>query len=328
MSTSPRFRISAISLCCAILVLSFSVGAQEKKDGQAPKQGQGKKGQPANQGPRIQPTYENVKYDAFDQTVLDLWIAKSDKPTPLVVNIHGGGFSAGSKSNLNAILLDLCLKSGISFASVEYRLTKVAKYPVQMHDPARAVQFLRYNAKKWNLDPTRFAATGGSAGAGISLWLDFHEDLADPKNEDPVLRESTRVKCAAVQQAQCTYDPRLIKQIVPGGAYKISAMKMLFDVPMNFNWDTDTIDAALDAKIKDCGPITHLTKDDAPVWVCHNEADNVEGNIHNANFGKYLKEQMDKVGVECVRHMNTDYPGGFREMSADMFQWIKTHLEK
>jgi hypothetical protein len=328
MNTSPRFLLSAIGFLCAILLVAFAASAQEKKDTKGPDPAQAKKGPPGNRGPRIPPTYENLKYGPYDDTVLDLWLAKSDKPTPVLVNIHGGGFRAGSKSNMNAVVLDLCLKAGISVASVEYRLSKVAQYPAEMHDPARAVQFLRYNAKKWNLDPTRFAATGGSAGAGISLWLAFHDDLADPKNEDPVLRESTRVKCAAVQAAQCTYDPRLIKQIIPGNAYDVSAIKFLFGLPATFNWDTDKIDADLDARLKDCGPISHLTKDDAPVWVCHNAVDNKDGNIHNANFGKYLKEQMDKVGIECVRHMDTDYSGGFREMSTDMFQWIKTHLDR
>jgi acetyl esterase/lipase len=59
-----------------------------------------------------------------------------------------------------------------------------------MHDGARAVQYLRSRAKEWNLDPARVAATGGSAGAGISLWLAFHADLADPKSKDPVARQS------------------------------------------------------------------------------------------------------------------------------------------
>jgi len=46
-----------------------------------------------------------------------------------------------------------------------------------MHDCARAIQFLRSKAARWNIDPKRIAATGGSAGAGISLWLGFHDDL-------------------------------------------------------------------------------------------------------------------------------------------------------
>ncbi len=51
-----------------------------------------------------------------------------------------------------------------------------------------------FKADDWNVDKTRVAAYGGSAGAGTSLWLAFHDDLADPKSADPVLRESSRLR--------------------------------------------------------------------------------------------------------------------------------------
>ena len=46
---------------------------------------------------------------------------------------------------------------------------------------------------------------------GTSLWIGFHDDLADPGSDDPVLRQSTRLTCMAVMGAQSTYDPRVIK---------------------------------------------------------------------------------------------------------------------
>ena len=84
---------------------------------------------------------------------------------------------------------------GISVVSVEYRFTDEATAdgvvpPVQgpLGDAARAIQFIRSKAKEWNLDKTRIGATGGSAGAASSLWLAFHDDLADPRSDDPVAR--------------------------------------------------------------------------------------------------------------------------------------------
>jgi len=71
--------------------------------------------------------------------------------------------------------------SGISVVAITYRLSDTALAPAQFHDSARAVQFIRSRAKDWNLDPKPIAATGGSAGAGLSLWLGFHDDLADPQ---------------------------------------------------------------------------------------------------------------------------------------------------
>ena len=83
-----------------------------------------------------------------------------------------------------------------------------------MHDGARAVQYLRWRAKEWNLGPKAFGTTCGSAGAGISLWIGFHDDMADPRSDDPVKRQSTRLSAVGVMAAQTTYDPRVIAKII------------------------------------------------------------------------------------------------------------------
>src|SRR5256885_14717759 len=91
-------------------------------------------------------------------------------------------------------------------------------------DCARAIQVARSKAKEWNLDPRRIAASGGSAGAGTSLWIGFHDDMADPKNSDPVLRESTRLSCMVVFGAQSSYDPRVIKKLGGGRGHEDEAL--------------------------------------------------------------------------------------------------------
>ncbi|MBI2948869.1 MAG: alpha/beta hydrolase, partial [Verrucomicrobia bacterium] len=116
------------------------------------------------------PDLANVHYGSHERNVLDLWKAKSDRPAPLVVFIHGGGFRGGSKEALSPALLDGCLKSGISVMAINYRLSPEVSFPAHYLDCARAIQFARSKAKEWNIDPKRTAATGGSAGAGTSLW--------------------------------------------------------------------------------------------------------------------------------------------------------------
>ncbi|MGH9657630.1 MAG: alpha/beta hydrolase, partial [Bryobacteraceae bacterium] len=123
------------------------------------------------------PDVAATSYGPHERNVLDLWKADSPRPSPLVVFIHGGGFRAGSKENLAAPFLNLCLEAGISVAAINYRYSSQAPYPGPMQDGVRAVQYLRHRAKEWNLDAKRFGATGGSAGAGISLWIGFHDDL-------------------------------------------------------------------------------------------------------------------------------------------------------
>ena len=268
------------------------------------------------------PDHADVRYGPHERNVLDFWKAESDQPTPVLVFFHGGGFRNGDKSSINRLLLKWCLDSGISFAAANYRLSDQAPYPAQMHDSARAIQFLRSKSQEWNIDRSRIAAYGGSAGACISLWLTFHDDMADAESDDPVARQSTRLVCAVGLQAQCTLDPREIKEIVPGRAYQDGALKQLFGLPRDWDWDTAEVDDALSEKLQDASPIFHLTKDDPPVFLFHRKEQEVPGNIHHANFGRHLKQAMDALGIECIHRMSTDYANPQEHLS-DVFQFVR-----
>lgn len=260
---------------------------------------------PEAEAPALAPDFANVPYGRHPRQVLDFWKAKSDRPTPLLVFIHGGGFKGGDKSAASSRewmkssdpakrLLD----SGISLASIHYRLTPEVTYPAPMEDGARAVQFLRSKAREWNLDATRFAAAGGSAGAGISMWIGFRDDRADPKSADPVARESTRLTCLVVYQGQCNYDPRFVKIHLPGDAYKNPCLPPLFgispdqilDPPPEANW-----------KMIDSAAITHLRSNAPPLYTSYRMSlSDTTGDIHHPNHGKLLKERYDALGLECT----------------------------
>lgn len=282
-----------------------------------------------NDSKRARPTHRDVKYGSHERNVLDFWQAEAKEPTPVLVSIHGGGFRAGNK-NASPELLKECLASGISVAAITYRLSDQVIAPAQFHDSARAVQFLRSKAKEWNIDPKRFAATGSSAGAGLSLWLGFHDDLADSKSDDPVLRQSTRLTCVAVFQGQTSYDPRFIRKLFPGkDIYKHPALAQLFGV------DLDKLDNLTAEKYKlfeECSPLTHLSKDDPPVLLSYRSALEVEVTsqgigIHHPLFGKVLKEKMDELKIPCELYArNQRFGGGTPMTPMTTIAFLKKHL--
>ncbi len=284
-----------------VLTLEEAQGARRQMEAARAKQ------QATRPAPRVEPTEADVPYGEHARHVLDFWRAQSDKPTPLFIWVHGGGFRAGDKKSFPGDLLKQCLDAGISCASIHYRLSDSAPYPAQMLDSARAIQFLRAKAAEWNLDSGKFAAGGGSAGSGISQWLAYHDDLADPKSEDPVARQSTRLTCVFPLNMQSTYDPREIKRIIPGEAYKHPALVQFFGRPEGWDWDSDPVDENLDTMLKDASPVTHLTKDDPPIFLMQNAGAATPGNIHHPKFGEHLKAAADKLGVECVAKLDTDY---------------------
>jgi acetyl esterase/lipase len=247
------------------------------------------------------PTHQDVHYGPHERNLLDFWQAQSNEPTPLLVSIHGGGFLGGNKS-VASQLLKACLDSGISVAAITYRFSSQAIAPASFQDGARAIQFLRFKAKDWNIDPSRIAATGGSAGAGISLWLGFHDDMADPSSADPVLRQSTRLTCMVVFDGQTSYDPRFIRKLFPGkDTYKNPALAKLFDVDLE---RLDDLPAEKYRLFEEVSPINHLTRDDPPVLLIYSrpletEVTNQGIGIHHALFGKVLKDKMDALGIPC-----------------------------
>jgi acetyl esterase/lipase len=156
---------------------------------------------------KLAPTHADYQYGEHSLQAFDIWLAvsKDGKPTPLAIYIHGGGFRGGDKRGADPRPF---LAAGISFASMNYRLTNGGEfpYPVPMHDSARGLQTIRSKATDWNIDSDRIACFGGSAGAGISLWLAFHDDLANPNSNDPIARQPTRIVAAATSNGQSTYD--------------------------------------------------------------------------------------------------------------------------
>ncbi|QDU11447.1 alpha/beta hydrolase [Gimesia aquarii] len=247
------------------------------------------------------PTYADVSYGPYKMNKLDFWEAKGKGPRPLLVYIHGGGWIGGDKSRLPG-KIQTYLDKGISYAAVNYRLTGEAPLPAPVHDAARAIQFLRSKAKEWNINKQKIALTGGSAGACTSMWLLLHDDLADPKAKDPVLRESTRVIAAAVGGGQTSIDPKVIEPWLGPNVLKHAMIhkavggKSMQDVMDNYKKH--------EALYKEFSPYNHLTADDPPLLMTYGNnmklpSENAGHGIHHPVYGVKMKEKADKAGTEC-----------------------------
>ena len=277
--------------------------------------------------PLPEPTEFDVSYGPHVKQRMHFWKAESDKPTPLLFFIHGGGWQGGGRmSGLTTVLPEM-LSNGISVVSVEYRFIKEATAdgvvpPVKgpLHDAARALQFVRSKAADWNIDKTRIAASGGSAGACSSLWLAFHPDMADPASDDPIARESTRLLCAAVNGAQTTLDPQQMKEWTPNSRYGGHAFGFAGDPATKLS-QFDEFLAKRDTIlpwIAEYSPYALVSSDDPPVYLYYNAppalGQEQKDPTHTSNFGVKLQEHCQANGVACelvypnasdVRHATT-----------------------
>ena len=305
--TTRRFLLPALTFALSGLVVLGSGQAQDPKKPDVKKKPIEKK----IPKPAITPTAEKVAYGAHDRNVLDFWQAKSDKPTPLVFCIHGGGWNAGDKSSYFGAVKNF-LDNGLSVVSINYRLMAQAREqkvnpPVKapLEDAARALQFVRSKAKEWNIDKTRIGATGGSAGGCSSLWLAFHDDMADPKSTDPVARESTRLYCAAVNGAQVSLDPKVTREWLPNYTYGAHAFGLRNLDEVEKQRDT------LSKWIVEYSPISHVSKDDPPIGLYYGGTKGAKlgeshpDPTHSPILGLMLAEKLKAAGVEATFHSNT-----------------------
>jgi len=169
----------------------------------------------------------------------------------------------------------------------------------------RALQFVRSKATEWNIDQQRIGASGGSAGACSALWLAFHPDLADPSSSDPVARESTRLKCAAVTGAQTTLDPQQMKEWTPNSKYGGHAFGFAGDPATQLSQCDEflTKRETILPWIAEYSPYALVAADDPPSYLFYS-AIPAMGQVqkdptHSANFGVKLQEQCKANGVSC-----------------------------
>jgi beta-glucanase (GH16 family) len=274
------------------------------------------------------PTLADIPYGSHERQKIDIYKAQSASgPTPAVIFIHGGGWMSGDKKNEIPMLIN-CLEQGITYVSINYRhipdaqaegVTPAVKAPLD--DAARALQFVRSHAKEWNIDPTRIAVIGGSAGGFSALWLAFHPDMAVAGSTDPIARESTRPTCVLAFVPQTSLDPVQMREWIPNNEYGNHA----FLLP-SYQAFIDQRETLLPA-IKEYSPYELASADAPPVYLFYDSAPALGQPAldppHSANFGAGLAEKLKAIGAQ----FEFNYPGAPDLKHPDLVSFITEHLK-
>ena len=161
----PRRSTTGLLIC--LVSCSLLCGQARDRDAtRRPARG----GTRASRKPAVQPTTADVRYGAHERNVLDFYQARSDKPTPLALYIHGGGFTMGSKDTHRGIGLIYADRGHVVF-NINYRLAPQYHYPAALEDTAAAYRWIIDNATAYGGDPGRMIVGGESAGGNLALAL-------------------------------------------------------------------------------------------------------------------------------------------------------------
>jgi acetyl esterase/lipase len=200
--------------------------------------------------------------------LLDLYLPTESPqaPLPIVMWVHGGGWEGGDRHDQIAVPMVI---HGYAVASVEYRLSQVAKYPAQIEDCKAAVRWLRAHAKAYGLDPNRIGVWGASAGGHLVALLGTTGDVKELEGDEGNLDQSSRV------QAVCDW-------FGPTDFLKINAQAKKGPVPQGIQHDSPNSPEAhlIGGPVQEnrdkataANPITYISKDDPPFLIMHGDHD-------------------------------------------------------
>lgn len=241
---------------------------------------------------------------------LDLYLPeRGEKPAPVVVWIHGGGWKMGSKEGCPAALL---VPKGFAAVSISYRFTDVAKFPAQLEDCKAAIRWVRAHAEEHHLDAGRIGVWGASAGGHLAALL-------GTTNGDKAV-EGTAGDTSVSSDVQCVVDwfgPMDIRYISEPGATAEGVHGMVAALVGGTGESVKENAAA-------ASPITHITKDDVPFLIMHGDQDSLVTIRHSQEMDKALRA----AGVECefVTLSGAGHGPGFGE--AKVLEQVTAFFEK
>jgi acetyl esterase/lipase len=197
---------------------------------------------------------------------LDLYLPEkpADKPLPLIVYIHGGGWEAGDKTD-TGLLFELIKNGGWAGASIGYTLSQDQKWPAQIHDVKAAVRWLGAHAQDHGIDPSRIGLIGISAGGHLVSLLGTSQGVTKLEGKVGKAGDSPKIACVVNFCGPANFitfpgKGSIIDPEKPG-----TAISKLFGGPMSQHL----------AEATAASPITYVSKDDPPFMHIHGTADNL-----------------------------------------------------
>lgn len=227
---------------------------------------------------------------------LDIYIPQKDyKPAmPCLVWIHGGAWMFGSKDGL-AKEIDTLLHHGYVVASIGYRLSSEDEFPAQIRDCKMAIQFLKTNARRYQIDSSKIAVAGASAGGHLAALLGTSAYVPEFERQSLGLkRPSTSVKAVIDFYGPTDF---LIMDELPGDCK---------DAMQHSNPNSPE-SRLLGCNIKDCtdkarkaNPITYIDKNDPPFLIIHGKKDCTVTPQSSILLKKELKKSKVSAGLILI----------------------------
>ena len=260
----------------------------------------------------------NIPYnnDTLKKHLLDIYLPADAKgKLPLIVFIHGGGWLGNDKyadmgympNTVNAML-----ENGFAVASIDYRFATQAVFPAILQDCNKAVSFLFDNANKYQIDESRIALMGFSAGGHLASLMGTSQNNKVSNLYFPNTYRPFKYK-AVVD----FYGPTDLV-LLPGNEDAKSPEALLIGATPLSRPDL----------AKAASPLTYIDKNDPPFLIFHGEKDNVVSNKQSKLFSAWLNHYGVKNELTIVKdapHFGTMYD--VEEIRSKVISFLKAELK-
>ena len=221
--------------------------------------------------------------------------------------VSGGWYSGWAPPEQAVGRFKPLLEKGFTVFSVRHGSSPKFKIPEVVSDVRRSVRFIRLNAEKYGVDPSRLGVYGGSAGGHLSLVLGTTGDDGNSKAKDPVLRISNKVAAVVAYFSPTDLRP----WVTPESNYHKNFPALQFNADL----------------ADDFSPLLHTSKDDPPTLLIHGDKDKLVPIDHSEN----ILAAFEKSGVTAELIVIEGAAHGFRgedgkRASAALVKWFEKHL--
>jgi len=248
----------------------------------------------------------------------------------VIFAISGGWFSTSDIDGIVPTFRPL-LDHGYTVFAVIHGSQPKFTIPEIVQDMHRAVRYIRFHAKDYQIDPDRIGITGGSAGGHLSLMQGTAGNKGDPNAKDPVDRVSSRVQAVA-----CFFPPTdFLNYGKPGEVALGRGILKSFAAPFDFReYDpklTKFVTITDEKKIEEIGrsisPIYHVSADSPPTLIIHGDKDTLVP-IQQAQT---MVDKLKHSGVEAKLVVKPGAQHGWPDSGKELamiVDWFDTHLKK
>ena len=231
--------------------------------------------------PDAGPLVDNVTYCTVGgvELKLDLFLAKPSYrgPRPLLVYVHGGGWTEGDKTWVDRIMSsgELALH-GYTVAAVNYRLAPRHPWPAQIEDVKCAIRFLRAHSQEYNIDPDRIGVWGESAGGHLAAMLGLTGPEDGLEGNGGYHEQSSRVQAVVDMFGPAD----LVAMGAEAPQNRLMGYLLLGTTPS-------------EARLRSASPIPYASPDDPPFLLMHGEKDDLVSFSHSTA----LRDRLLAAGV-------------------------------